>query len=48
VTAHVDLQVRVADAELFGRWLIAFCKEAAPYEPLPTPDGVQKTAATGN
>jgi RimJ/RimL family protein N-acetyltransferase len=40
--------VQVADAELFGQWLIAFVKEAAPYDSLPTPDGVQKTAATGN
>jgi RimJ/RimL family protein N-acetyltransferase len=50
-----DLQVRgaaravhVADAELFGQWLIAFFKEAAPHDSLPTPDGVQQTAATGN
>jgi ribosomal protein S18 acetylase RimI-like enzyme len=40
--------VHVADAELFGQRLIAFFKEAAPYDSLPTPDGVQKTAAAGN
>jgi RimJ/RimL family protein N-acetyltransferase len=40
--------VQVADAELFGQWLIAFFEEAAPYDSLPTPDGVQKTAAAGN
>jgi RimJ/RimL family protein N-acetyltransferase len=40
--------VRVTDAELFGQWLIAFLKEAAPYDPLPTLDRVQKTAAGGD
>jgi ribosomal protein S18 acetylase RimI-like enzyme len=40
--------VGVADAELFGNWLIAFLKEAAPYDALPTPDAVQKTAAAGH
>jgi RimJ/RimL family protein N-acetyltransferase len=40
--------VHLADAELFGQWLVAFFKEAAPYDSLPTPDGVQKAAASGN
>ena len=40
--------VGIADAALFGHWLIAFFKEAVPHDPLPTPDGVQKTAAAGN
>jgi GNAT superfamily N-acetyltransferase len=40
--------VLIADTELFGQWLVAFFKEAAPHDALPTPDGVQKTAAAGN
>jgi ribosomal protein S18 acetylase RimI-like enzyme len=40
--------VLIADTELFGQWLVAFIKEAVPHDALPTPDGVQKTAAAGN
>jgi predicted GNAT family acetyltransferase len=40
--------VHLADAELFGQWLVAFFKEAAPYDSRPTPDGVQRAAASGN
>jgi FR47-like protein len=40
--------VGVPDTELFGQWLISFFKEAVPHDALPTPDGVQKTAAGGN
>lgn len=41
-------RVGVADVALFGEWLIAFFKEAAPHDALPTAQGVQKTAAAGN
>jgi predicted GNAT family acetyltransferase len=40
--------VHLADADLYGQWPIAFFEEAAPYDSLPTPDGVQKAAASGN
>jgi predicted GNAT family acetyltransferase len=36
------------DAELFGKWQIAFFREAVPHDALPTPEGVQKTAVAGN
>lgn len=36
------------DVDLFGEWLTAFFKEAAPHDPLPTRDGMEKTATAGN
>jgi ribosomal protein S18 acetylase RimI-like enzyme len=40
--------VNSGDVDLFGRWLTAFLKEAAPYDPLPTREGVANIAAAGN
>jgi predicted GNAT family acetyltransferase len=40
--------VNTADVDLFGQWLTAFLMEAAPHDPLPTREGVEKTAAAGN
>jgi RimJ/RimL family protein N-acetyltransferase len=43
--AHV---VHSADVDLFGQWLTAFLREAAPHDPLPTCEGVERTAAAGD
>jgi RimJ/RimL family protein N-acetyltransferase len=40
--------VNSSDVDLFGRWLTAFLKEAAPHDPLPTPKAVENTAAAGD
>jgi hypothetical protein len=40
--------VNSADVDLFGQWLTAFLREAAPHDPLPTREGVERTAAAGN
>jgi len=40
--------VNSSDVDLFGRWLTAFLKEAAPHDPLPTPEAVENTAAAGD
>jgi GNAT superfamily N-acetyltransferase len=40
--------VNSADVNLFGQWLTAFLMEAAPHDPLPTREGVERTAAAGN
>jgi RimJ/RimL family protein N-acetyltransferase len=43
--AHV---VNSADVDLFGQWLTAFLREAAPHDPLPTREGVERTATAGD
>jgi GNAT superfamily N-acetyltransferase len=40
--------VNNGDVDLFGRWLTGFLKEAAPHDPLPMREAVEKTAAAGN
>ena len=36
------------DVDQFEPWLVAFLKEAAPHDPLPTREAVEKTAAAGD
>lgn len=40
--------VNSGDVYLFERWLTAFLKEAAPHDPLPTREAMERTAAAGN
>lgn len=40
--------VEPADTELFGDWLIAFFREAAPHDQLPTREAIEKTVAAAN
>jgi GNAT superfamily N-acetyltransferase len=35
------------DAPLFGEWTIAFLREAVPHDPLPSPDQLAQSAASG-
>jgi RimJ/RimL family protein N-acetyltransferase len=41
-------KVNIIDIDVFATWLIAFFKEAAPYDPLPSREAFEKTAAGGN
>ncbi len=40
--------VTAADAALFAEWRIAFAQEATPHDPVPTPDELARSAASGD
>jgi GNAT superfamily N-acetyltransferase len=43
-TAHT---VTAADVDLFATWTLAFSREATPHDPQPSPEALQKGAASG-